>query len=127
MRALLSPRRRQSDPDQLAVDAKMLGIEIEPPESGTQPDTGPDTRSDTGPVLEIYDDCLPAYDLYVTSLSQARFTPMGLFAGFDYPGVEAAARLAGIQITPALFNDLRLMEAETTDFLRQAGKGGADG
>ena len=101
----------------------MLGIEIVPSESDTQPDTG----SDTGPALEIYDDCLPAYDLYTVSLSQVRFTPMGLFAGFDYPGVEAAARLAGIQITPSLFNDLRLMEAETTNYLRQAGKGGADG
>lgn len=52
--------------------------------------------------------------------------PMGgmmlrpLRVGLDYPGVVTAWKLAGIESTPALFEDLRFMEAEALKALGEA-------
>ena len=35
---------------------------------------------------------------------------MGSRTGLNYPGVESAARLSGIEITPDLFGQLQIME-----------------
>lgn len=60
----------------------------------------------------LHADNARSWQLFAVSLSQARWGPMGGFIGLDYPGVEAAARMAGIEVTPEIFADLRLMEAE---------------
>lgn len=58
-------------------------------------------------------ECEEAAGLYVTAQTQWRRHPSGLVAGFDYPGVEAAARMAGIEMTSELFAQLRLLETHT--------------
>jgi len=35
---------------------------------------------------------------------------MGSRTGLNYPGVESAARLSGLEITPDLFGQLQIME-----------------
>ena len=46
-------------------------------------------------------------------------TTRGGFLGLDYAGVEAAARLSGIAVTPTLFAEVQLMEAEAIKALAE--------
>jgi len=39
--------------------------------------------------------------------------------GLDYAGVRAALDLAGIEATPALFHDLRILEAAASEALNR--------
>lgn len=60
----------------------------------------------------MWEDNAPALRLFLAASSQWRMAghpprPVAM----DYAGVEAAARLAGIDVTPPLFADLRIMEA----------------
>jgi len=48
--------------------------------------------------------------MYAT-LTQWRFSGMGARTGYDYAGVEAAARMKRIEITPELFEKLQVIEA----------------
>jgi hypothetical protein len=52
-----------------------------------------------------------ALRLFHASLTQWRHAGLsGMPSGLDYPGVEAAARMAAIDVTPDLFRRLRVME-----------------
>ena len=52
-----------------------------------------------------------AVRLFVACATQWRFAGMnGVRTGLDYAGVEAAARMAGIEVTGDLFDRLRIME-----------------
>ncbi len=49
--------------------------------------------------------------LFLASSTQWRTAGMGGVAiGLDYPGVESAARMMALAVTPTLFADLREME-----------------
>lgn len=53
-----------------------------------------------------------AADLFFRCATQWRRKPLSdELAGLDYAGVEAAARLAAIEVTPETFEDLQLIEA----------------
>ncbi|MGH6879277.1 DUF1799 domain-containing protein [Hypericibacter sp.] len=55
----------------------------------------------------------PALSLFLDAQTQWRHAGMsGIPTGLDYPGVRAAADMAGVTITPPLFEDLRGMEDE---------------
>lgn len=71
----------------------------------------------------MWRDNAAAIELFVTASTQWRLAgwpprPVGL----DYPAVETAARLAGLAVTPALFADLRLMEAEALRAIAERSK-----
>lgn len=58
----------------------------------------------------LYPAVVAAWELFVGSLTQLRYVMVGvegsfisLPAGFDYPGVRAHARSAGIKVTPDLW------------------------
>ena len=56
--------------------------------------------------------------LFLASSTQWKYAGMaGTPTGLDYPGVEAAARLLGREMTPELFRDIRVMEAAALDEL----------
>jgi hypothetical protein len=60
-------------------------------------------------------------ELFLLSSTQWRFAE-GLPVSLDYPGVEAAARLAGIAMTPELFADIRIMERAAVEAMRERRK-----
>ena len=51
-----------------------------------------------------------AVELFLCAATQWRLAANGAPYGLDYPGVETAAKFAGLKITPDLFGDLRIME-----------------
>lgn len=62
-------------------------------------------------VLDIMPENWPAVRLFAASGTQWRLAGMsGVPTGLDYAGVEAAARMAGIEMTEDLFGRLRVME-----------------
>lgn len=56
---------------------------------------------------------MPALQFFVRLQTQWRIGPMGHRIGLDYPGVQAAATMAAVELTPALFEDLQLLEMAT--------------
>ncbi len=62
-----------------------------------------------------------AVELFLLSSSQWRFAE-GCPTSLDYPGMEAAARLAEIDLTPELFADIRIMERAAVDATRERRK-----
>lgn len=64
-----------------------------------------------GDVFRVYPENTAAARLFYASATQWQRNPMtGELWGLNYAGVEAAARLAGIEATPELFGDLQLIE-----------------
>lgn len=62
-------------------------------------------------VLDILRENWPAVRLFAACGTQWRLAGMsGLPTGLDYAGVEAAARMAGIEMSEDLFGRLRVME-----------------
>lgn len=54
---------------------------------------------------------MPVIELFFALATQWRRHPMtGTRLGLDYPSIEPAARLLGIEMTPARFADLQVME-----------------
>lgn len=59
----------------------------------------------------IWPDNAPAAELFYASYSQWQRNSMtGHLIGLNYPGVESAARMASISITPELFSNLQIIE-----------------
>lgn len=74
---------------------------------------------DTGCELWVW--LWSAVELFSASLTQWRRAGMaGIATGLDYPGVEAAARMMGIAVTPRLFRDLQTMEAAALGVFQEA-------
>lgn len=54
---------------------------------------------------------MPVVELFFALSTQWRVHPMtGTRLGIDYQAIEPAARLVGVDMTPARFADLQLME-----------------
>jgi hypothetical protein len=68
----------------------------------------------------VLPDMIPALTLLSASATQWRHAGMtGVPTGLDYAGVEAAARMAGLQPTPDVFRDLRHLEAGIIEALAE--------
>jgi len=66
---------------------------------------------------------LPAAELYLAASTQWNRSPMtGQRQGYDYPGLEAAARLSGIELDPELFERMRVLEHAAIEIDRQRTK-----
>lgn len=76
------------------------------------------TRCDECPEPRLLPECEPAAELYHACCTQWRRHAGGAVAGLDYSGVEAAARMMGMAMTPELFAQLRVLEAETVKIAR---------
>lgn len=66
----------------------------------------------------MFKENLPAVRLFLDSRTQMR-VGFGGPVGLDYPGVESAARLSGIRITPPLFGKLQIIEHEYLNALAE--------
>ncbi|MEO5341098.1 MAG: DUF1799 domain-containing protein [Magnetococcus sp. MYC-9] len=63
-------------------------------------------------VLAVWSENRDPLHLFLLCATQWRHAGMdGMPTGLDYAGVEAAARMAAIPLTPTLFRDLQTMEA----------------
>jgi hypothetical protein len=63
----------------------------------------------------IWPDNAKSFRLFLAVQTQWRFLAGGkmpIATGLDYPGIEAAARMSGVKMTPRRFDDIRVMEAE---------------
>lgn len=70
-------------------------MRIEQPESG----------------FDLWQENVSSLALFVACSTQWRRAGMsGVPVGLDYAGVDAAARMTGVEITPARFADLQIME-----------------
>jgi hypothetical protein len=63
----------------------------------------------------LWKEHLPALNAFAVVRSQWRVVPPGfggrpLWLGLDYSAAEAGLRLAGIEVTPELWSDIRLIE-----------------
>lgn len=66
----------------------------------------------------IWPEHVAAVEAYLTVQTQWRISlgMAGLYAeGLDYQGVEAGLRMAGIEVTPELWAELRLIESGARD------------
>lgn len=61
--------------------------------------------------VELVPDEADAFSLFVMLGTQWRFHPMAGQIGLEYAAIPATAAMAEIPVTPALFRDLRTMEA----------------
>lgn len=91
----------------MADDLEVLGA---PPEIVAQWREAAKTKQSDGPKrLPIMARNWPAIEAFCVAGSQWRFADT-VHAGLDYPGCEAAWRLARIDVTPATFAGVRRME-----------------
>jgi hypothetical protein len=88
-------------PDDLAEEAEFWGFDPAILQAPT----------DTG----IWDINVDAVNAFLTIDSQFRFTGMGMggvmVTGLDYAGARAGLDLAGIEVSPALWGDIQMIEA----------------
>ena len=103
--------RRPADPD-LLEQLQALGA---PPEVVAARTAAP---ADPPAPVEIWADHWPAWCWFLAAATQWRYAgetavPLGL----DYGGVEATARMAEIEVTPARFSELRLLETAAVSAL----------
>ncbi|WP_343221989.1 DUF1799 domain-containing protein [Marivibrio halodurans] len=69
-------------------------------------------------AVEIWPEHEAVVRLFLALSTQWRVGGMaGAPLGIDYASIETTGRLLGIEVTPAVFEDLRVMEAEARDVL----------
>lgn len=92
-----------------AAELKQLGVPLEV--------MGPWAAVEAVPEeveLVLPEDCRPPVLAFLRAATQWTWITPGMGRpfpiGFNYPGVEASLRMAGVPCTPELFADLRLME-----------------
>ncbi|GAB0058049.1 hypothetical protein SIID45300_02389 [Candidatus Magnetaquicoccaceae bacterium FCR-1] len=79
----------------MQADAEAFGITIQSGSTG----------------FEVWEENFEPVNLFLLCATQWRRAGMdGIPVGLDYIAVDAAARMAGIVITPRLFDDVRVME-----------------
>ena len=65
---------------------------------------------------QIWPDMIESVALFFNSSTQGRWASAGMAGawrvGLDYVSLEATARLSGLSMTPAIFNDIRTLEQE---------------
>ncbi len=105
----LSGGTDDDDAASLAQQLQALGI---PPEQWPA-----DLATAAGPAasrgLALWAEHVPALEAFVTVGSQMRET------GLDYAGAQAGLALAGIAVDPALWADIRLIEAGAVAFMSE--------
>lgn len=57
-------------------------------------------------------------ELFLASLTQMRVSMVGPI-GLDYAGVQAAAQMSGVEMTPGLFRLIRVAERAYLDVCRE--------
>lgn len=75
-----------------------------------------------GSVFPVWWENWPAVCLFLACQTQWRFQVAGarvLWQGLDYPAVRAAAAMLDQVMTPALFDDLRVMEGAALEALNR--------
>lgn len=69
--------------------------------------------------VTVWPDMKDAVALFFIASTQWRWFGAGMAGAFrtgiDYPSLEAAARMAGIKMTSAVFDDIRTLEREALD------------
>lgn len=65
--------------------------------------------------IELAPDEADAFSLFVMLGTQWRYHPMAGRIGLDYTAIPATAAMANITMSPALFRDVRVMEAAATE------------
>ncbi len=71
-------------------------------------------------VFEVLPCNWPAVELFLAGCTQWRRSgSLGVVAGLDYPAVESAARMLGIEITPDSMRGLQIMEFEVLEEARR--------
>ena len=97
---------------QAAAELERLGVSPEIMGTWAEDDTPP-PEDDSTLILPL--DHREAVRAFTGAATQWDWITPGmgrpLPRGLNYPGLEASLRMAGIVCTPALFEDLRLMEA----------------
>lgn len=65
---------------------------------------------------QIWPDMRESVALFFNLATQWRWSSAGMAGawrvGLDYPAVEVTARLSGLDMTPAVFSDIRILEQE---------------
>lgn len=73
------------------------------------------------PPLDIGPDEVNVVSLFFALATQWRtHAATGARTGLDYAAIRETARMIAVKVTPALFNDLRIMEAATLEALAAA-------
>lgn len=102
-----SGRSKSTETDEFDEECRKFGID---PEAARWGDSAP-----TGDV-PIWPDMQDAVALFFTLSTQWRWTGAGMAGAFrtglDYSVLEPTARAAGLEMTPALFGDIRVLERE---------------
>lgn len=80
--------------------------------------------AEAGSTVEIWADNWDIVRAFGSVLTQWRTAPAGLsgiyYVGLDYAAVRVGLRLAGFKLTPALWEGVRVMEAEAKASLNGA-------
>ena len=78
-----------------------------------------DRRCEECPEPELLPENEPAVELFIRSMTQWRYDTRGLPLGLDYAGVEAAARMLGVEDVRDAFGRLQVIEAEWVKAVRE--------
>lgn len=60
----------------------------------------------------MWQENVPAVELFLLCDTQWRYAPSGLVLGLDYPAVELVARMFGVELSADLFGRLQVLERE---------------
>jgi Phage related hypothetical protein (DUF1799) len=74
----------------------------------------------SGPPVEVWPDCLPAVNLFISLQTQWRSGYAG-YTGLDYGCVPDVLRLMGVarRYWPGIFDDLRVMESAALETMHK--------
>lgn len=70
-------------------------------------------------ALLLHPDNVDAFRLFTQCQTQWRRSPSGAITGLDYAGVKTAAELEGVSMTPALFEQIRVMEKTVLEVVNE--------
>ena len=109
-------RDHAAEVKETAAELKQLGVPLEVMSSWAEEDPVPEEVD-----LVLPEDCRTAVRAFLGGATQWTWVTPGMGRpipiGFNYPGLEASLRMAGIACTPELFSDLRLMEGAALPLL----------
>lgn len=69
--------------------------------------------------FSLWPDAGPAFDLFTACATQWRVAGLGGVLGLDYKAVQVVAEWIGVVVNRAIFDDLRVMEAEAVRLFRK--------
>lgn len=62
------------------------------------------------PTFKIWPENKPAWDAFLTISTQLNIAPNGRVIGINYPAAETGWRLSNTDITPGIFEKIRIIE-----------------